>query len=114
MCFFFFQAEAGIRDLYVTEVPTGSAPFIGGNPVPASHTLPNSFYLGSRPAFFTTPFGTVPWPPVHVETNGGTGPGGFSDDTAAALCYKNTAVDSANFPGTAILKFDASACYTST
>jgi len=33
-----------------SEIPTTGVPFINGNPVPATHTLPSSFYLTTKPS----------------------------------------------------------------
>jgi hypothetical protein len=78
--------------------------------VPASTTLPASFYLGSQPSWWSTSWGTPPWPAIGPEVASGPGPGGHAYDLPAALCYKNTAVDAA-YGTSNILSFDAAVCY---
>ncbi len=86
-----------------SEVPTTGVPYVNGNPVPASHTLPASLYLASRPAWWRS---TIPWPAIGPDITGGSGPGGFAYAIPAGVCYKTTPKDS-----TGILLFDANACY---
>jgi hypothetical protein len=92
-----------------SEIPTTGVPFLNGNPVPASTSLPASFYLSARPAFWTTPFGTPPWPAIGPDiTASGTldttcsgnpnacdGVNHMSYQIPAQMCYLNTAVDPA-------------------
>lgn len=47
------------------EVPSGATFF--PNAVPASQTLPASFYLSAKPSFF----GSVPWPAIGPDVTGG-------------------------------------------
>lgn len=47
------------------EVPSGISPY--PNSVPSSQTLPPSFYLSSKPAWF----GTHIWPPIGPDVTGG-------------------------------------------
>jgi hypothetical protein len=79
-----------------SEIPTTGVPYVQGNAVPSSTTLPASFYLSSQPAFWTTTWGTPKWPPIGPDVIGGTAPdgvGGYSDAIPAQLCYANTPVD---------------------
>ena len=85
-----------------SEVPTTGVPYMNRNPVPASHTLPASFYLTSKPSWW----GLMPWPAIGPDVTGGTGPGGFAFDIPAAVCYNATSKD-----GNGILLFDANVCY---
>jgi hypothetical protein len=85
------------------EIPTTGVPYINGNPVPASQTLPASFYLSSKPTWW----GSMPWPPIGPDVTGGTGPGGHAYATPAQVCYTN-----GSFTG-GIMNFDASNCYGS-
>jgi hypothetical protein len=97
-----------------SEVPTTGIPFLNGNPVPATHTLPASFYYNSKPAWYLSPYNaTLPFPPIGPDVTGGdlAGLGGHAYRNPARLCYQNTAQDSTNYPSTAIIKFDASNCY---
>jgi len=87
-----------------SEIPTTGVPFINGNPVPATHTLPSSFYLTTKPIWW----GPMPWPAIGPDVTGGTGPDGHAYAIPAQACYNNTAKD-----GGGILLFDANACYYS-
>jgi hypothetical protein len=83
-----------------SEIPTAGVTYISGNTVPATTTLPNSFYLSAQPAFWTMGSGygpTPPWPAIGPDMTGGTAPdgaGGHSYSIPAQLCYNNTSVDS--------------------
>jgi hypothetical protein len=117
-----------------SEVPSGSATY--PNPVPASHTLPPSFYYSAKPSWW--PSGKA-WPPIGPDvTNGnllictsGTYSGdyvtssaqcgGGSSTTAVAGlvnsipamdCYLNTMNGPPNGTGSA-LSFNAASCYSS-
>lgn len=121
-----------------SEVPsalTGAqAPF--ANPVPATQTLPPSFYLSAKPAWWTS---GKPWPSVGPDviggnimycvggTNGGTYvlnsgqcPGGTATVLAsghivsnpAMDCYLNTMAGRPDGTGSALI-FNANACYAS-
>src|SRR5205807_2395528 len=48
-----------------SEVPTGSGNF--RQFIPATHNLPASFYLASKPAWF----GSSPWPIIGPDVTGG-------------------------------------------
>ena len=88
-----------------SEVPSSLSQY--GNAVPSSQSLPASFYLSSRPGFWTTPWGTPAWPAIGPDVTGGNGPGGHSYDIPAKLCYDNTSKTNG------ILNFDANSCYSS-
>jgi len=88
-----------------SEVPSGISPF--ANPVPASQTLPNSFYLNGKPGWWGS---SIPWPPIGPDVTGGTGPGGHAYLTPAATCYLNAM--SGKTDGTSgPLTFNADTCY---
>jgi hypothetical protein len=91
-----------------SEVPSGLSKY--ANPVPGDQTLIDSYYLASRPGFFDTAFGAVPWPPIGPDITGGDDPdvdvGGFSNKIPARLCFENTSRD-----GDSILIFNADNCY---
>ena len=93
-----------------SEVPSGIPNF--ANPVPATQSLPESFYLSSKPAWF----GSVPWPPIGPDVTGGniTGvpTGGHANKIPSRLCFENTALDSA-YPSSnpRIRLFNAATCY---
>jgi hypothetical protein len=77
-----------------SEVPSGISPY--GNPVPASQNLPPSFYLSGKPAFWSTAFGTPPFPAVGPDVSGGNIPslGGHANDNPAKMCFENLTADS--------------------
>jgi hypothetical protein len=89
-------------------VPTSDSFF--PNPVPGSQQLPASFYLSGRPSFWTTPWGTPPWPAIGPDVSNGNvaGWGGHANRIPARLCYENTPKSNG------ILVFNASSCYSST
>ncbi len=93
-----------------SEVPTTGVTYINGNSVPATTTLPKSFYLSSQPLFFATPWGTPPWPPIGPDVSGGTGPGGHAYANSAQLIFNNTPADTNYSPapiaGSSILAFN--------
>jgi hypothetical protein len=72
-----------------SEVPVSLS--VGANAVPASQSLPPSFYLSSKPSWF----GPVPFPAVGPDVTGGDIPsvGGFAYNIPAERCFKTSAVD---------------------
>lgn len=86
---------------------------LSGSSSTCSTSLPASFYLSSKPTWWTT---GIPWPAIGPDVTGGTGPGGHTSLTAsnpAQNCYLNTMGGSEggiNSP----LTFNANTCYTST
>jgi len=97
-----YDVATGTVRWNASEVPTAATPYVNGNPVPASQSLPASFYLSSKPSWW----GTTPWPAIGPEVTGGTGPGGHSYAIPAQTCYNNTPKDSSG-----ILAFNANNCY---
>ncbi len=89
-----------------SEVPNSIAQY--ANPVPSGQSLPASFFLSGKPGWWTTPWGSPPWPAIGPDVTGGTGPGGHSYAIPAQLCYNNTSKG-----GNGVLNFSASACYSS-
>jgi hypothetical protein len=83
---------------------TGTTTWANG----VTHTLPASFYLSSKPAWF----GSVPWPPIGPDVAGGPGPGGHTYAIPAEVCYEKVmgGTDGTGSP----LSFNANACYTAT
>jgi hypothetical protein len=69
-----------------SEVPSTLSNF--SQPLPATQTLPASFYLSAKPAWF----GSVPFPAVGSDVTGGdiTGYGGRAYKIPARRCYENT------------------------
>ena len=86
-----------------SEVPTAGVPFISGNPVPSSHTLPSSFYLTSKPSFW----GAMPWPAFGPDVTGGQDSSGHAFMPPPQVCYNNTAKD-----GNGILLFNSNSCFS--
>jgi hypothetical protein len=112
-------ANSGIR-FAGSEVPTGNAYF--PNPVPASTTLPPSFYLSAQPSWWVFPNGNAntPWPAVGPDVTGGNNStyysgqtlGGHAYLTPAANCYLN--VMGGKLDGSSgWLTFNANKCYPS-
>lgn len=98
-------ANAAVR--FVSgEVPSGISPY--PNPVPASNSLPASFYLPAKPAWF----GSVPWPPIGPDVAGGNiaNLGGHAYKNAAQLCYESLG-GLADGTGPLLTNFDAAVCY---
>jgi len=94
--------SAGAR-FVSSEVPTGIGLY--SNPVPASQTLPPSFYLTSRPGWW----GSMPWPAIGPDVTGGdvAGYSGRAWRNPARVCYDNATKDS----GGGITNFNAKKCY---
>lgn len=114
-----------------SEVPSTIANF--ANPVPASTSLPASFYLSLAPSWW--PSGT-PWPPIGPDVTGGnvsicvgganrgayvtsgsqcpsgtlSSMGGHINEIPAMACYLNTMGGPPTGTG-GVLSFDASNCY---
>jgi hypothetical protein len=88
------------------EVPSGLAKY--ANAVPATQTLPASFYLLAKPAWF----GAVPWPPIGPDVTGGnvSGVGGHVYKIPAQVCYETLAIDSA-YGSSNVRTFNAETCY---
>lgn len=92
-----------------SEIPSGITNY--ANPVPASTTLPTSFYLSSEPSWWPS---TKPWPPIGPDVSGGNmaGLGGHAYSIPAADCYANVMSGPANGTGS-VLSFNAATCYGS-
>jgi hypothetical protein len=80
---------------------TGSTTWASG----VTQSLPASFYLSSKPAWF----GSTHWPAIGPDVTGGIGPGGHAYAIPAQVCYENImgGTDGTGSPRT----FNASACY---
>jgi len=104
-----------------TEVPSSDPNF--PNAVPASQTLPASFYLSAKPSWWPA---ATPWPPIGPDvtsgtvygSNGGTAwvaqsVGGHANDIPALDCYKSVMGGPADGSGS-MLSFNANSCYGST
>ena len=91
-----------------TEVPSALSQF--PNLLPLNQTLPSSFYLSAKPAWF----GTVAWPPIGPDVTGGNilNVAGHANLNPAGACYSNTMKGPADGTG-APLTFSAATCYAS-
>lgn len=90
-----------------SEVPANISKY--ANAVPASTTLPASFYLSSKPAWWPP---AKAWPPIGPDVTGGNIPnvGGHAYTIPAEDCYLNVMGGAASGTG-AVLNFNASTCY---
>lgn len=83
-----------------SEVP-GAFFALPANPVPATTTLPASFYLTSKPVWYATKWGTPPWPSIGPDVTGGNEPvpDGTGDTNGEGLVHQIPAgVVAANAP----------------
>jgi hypothetical protein len=96
-----YDVANGAAQYNASEVPSGISSY--SNPVPASHSLPSSFYLTAQPSWW----GSVAWPPAGPDVSGGTGPGGHAYAIPSQNCYANGTFTNG------IMNFDASNCYGS-
>jgi hypothetical protein len=94
-----------------SEVPTSLGSY--GNSVPSNNTLPASFYMSSKPSWWS---GT--WPAIGPDVTGGNvnDTGGHAYKIPARLCYENASNDP-NYPNTdasglRIRVFNANNCYS--
>jgi hypothetical protein len=92
-----------------SEVPSGIGAY--ANALPASQTLPASFYYSSKPGWWPS---AKPWPPIGPDVTGGNvgGYGGHANTNPAQDCYTNVMGGSADGTGS-VLSFNAANCYTS-
>jgi hypothetical protein len=92
-----------------SEVPSAIAKY--ANPVPANRTLPASFFLSAKPAWW--PAG-IAWPPIGPDVTGGVlaGLAGHAHQIPACNCYANVMKGPADGSGS-VLGFNAFACYGS-
>ena len=99
------------------EIPTTGITYINGNAVPATQTLPASFFLSGQPSFWVTPYGTPAWPPIGPDVTGGnvSGVAGHVYDIPAKRCFNNLTNDPAYSSSNPPVKlFNANACYGNT
>jgi hypothetical protein len=108
-----FDTVTGAVRWNSNEVPTSGTNFINALSVPSTHTLAQSWYYSSQPSWYASGYGNPPWPPIGPDVVGGDllGVGGFAYRNPARLCFENVGQDSTNYPGTAIISFDANTCY---
>jgi hypothetical protein len=94
-----YSAFGNATHFDAAEVPTADPLF--PNAVPASQTLPPSFYLSVRPSWWPA---SKPWPAIGPDVTGGnvSGLGGHAYTTPAQDCYAAS--------GT-IANFNPTTCY---
>jgi hypothetical protein len=102
-----YDTVTGTVRFVSSEVPSTITNF--SNPVPASQTLPASFYLNSKPSFF----GSIPWPPVGPDVSVGNvaGYAGHANKIPARVCWENAANDPAYSTTPPVKIFNAATCY---
>jgi hypothetical protein len=76
-----------------------------------THTLPTSFYVGSRPSWWN---GSIPWPAIGPDVTGGGGPGGhaYAISNPAMNCFYNLMGGTDGGAG-GPYTFNADSCYGS-
>ena len=84
---------------------TGAFTWDTGHP---DHTLPSSFFLSAKPAWWGS---TLPWPPIGPDITGGTAGGvnGHANKIPAQVCFDNATLDVDNRP-----IIDLAACFSTT
>jgi hypothetical protein len=87
-----------------TEVPSGLSQY--ANPVPASQSLPASFYLAAKPSWF----GTIPWPAIGPAVTGGQHTAGHAYKIPARVCWEQSTIDPA-YSSANIRLFNPAECY---
>jgi hypothetical protein len=102
-----YDVATGTSRFLTSEAPTGISLY--ANPVPANQTLPASFYLASRPAWWQ---GSKPWPGIGPDITGGNlaNVAGHASSNPAEDCYLNLMGGPASGIGSA-LTFNANTCY---
>jgi hypothetical protein len=88
------------------EVPSGLSQY--ANPVPASQSLPASFYLAAKPAWF----GSTPWPAIGPDVTGGPHTAGHAYKIPARLCWEQGPIDTA-YGSANVRLFNPEVCYGS-
>lgn len=106
-----YDTVNGAPQWNASEIPNSlnGAQALFSNPVPASQSLPASFYLNSKPSWWTA---GKPWPAIGPDVTGGnvSGVGGHVYSIPAQDCYLNTMGGPVNGTGP-VLTFNASKCY---
>jgi hypothetical protein len=102
-----YDVVTGTVRFVSSEVPSGLP--IYANPVPGSQTLPASFYLFAKPAWW--PSGKA-WPPIGPDVTGGNiaNVGGHANSIPAQDCYVNVMRGTVDGTGS-VLTFNAARCY---
>jgi len=99
-----YDTVNGAARFVSSEVPSGLGQH--ANPVPASQSLPPSFYISAKPNWW----GSTPWPPIGPDVSGGNNLAGHAYLIPAGNCYLNVLHGLAG--GTSgLLAFNADNCY---
>jgi hypothetical protein len=104
-----YDTVSGAARWQAAEVPSGIAAY--PNPVPASQTLPASFYLRAKPAWWSS---TIPWPAIGPDITGGNvaSLGGHVYKIPAQVCWEGMTADPAFSGDPASVKvFTPNNCY---
>jgi hypothetical protein len=103
-----YDVVSGAPRFVASEVPSGLSLY--ANPVPASQTLPASFYLNGKPSWWGS---AIPWPPIGPDVTGGNvaNVGGHANRIPAANCYLNV-MGGSTAGGTTAYTFNANNCYS--
>jgi hypothetical protein len=103
-----YDTVTGAVGFILSQVPSAITNF--PNLAPTSQTLPSSFYLNSKPAWF----GSVPWPAIGPDVTGGSAAGyaGHANKIPARACWESAANDPA-YSANTIRIFNANTCYPS-
>jgi hypothetical protein len=92
------------------EVPSGIATY--SNPLPGAQTIPTSYYLAAKPAWF----GSLAWPPIGPDVSNSviaTATGGHANKIPARVCFEAGTNDAAYGSSSPRIKAGvASACAT--
>ena len=102
-----YDTANGAARFEPSEVPSGIGKY--ANAVPATRTLPASFYLAAKPSWWPA---SKAWPPIGPDVTGGniSGLNGHANTVPAEDCYHHTMGGPADGSGN-VLTFSASSCY---
>ena len=102
-----YDTANGAARFDASEVPSGIGKY--ANAVPSSQSLPASFYLAGKPAWWPA---STPWPAIgpDVTTGNIAGLNGHANTIPAEDCFRTTMGGPADGSGN-VLTFSASTCY---
>jgi len=101
--------------------PAGALTYMPAVAVPSTQTIPSTFFLNStdRAAWWGTPYGTVPFPPIGPDVTGGNGTdkngvvNTHVNKIPARLCWEHMTDDPSYASPNNVRQFNASTCYQS-